>query len=370
MRSAVACVAILLAAGCSFEVHSPAATNLAVSGRVERSLTVHVALVSDGRMVPGAVFTLSPDTLATVSGDSITLLMAGSLTVEGSGTLDGASVQASVTLNVSAPPAILFDDVVSGNRDIYTAQLDGAGFRRVTLDPGDDRQPTTIFGLVTFVSYRTGSAQLFTVPFGGGAEVQLTPSSTAGVDVTLTGDGAHLAFAAGTGFPRIMVGSGDGSSVTRLAAAGGGGSGSIEESPAWAPTNDRVAYMTTRDGLAGIYIAMLHGDSGSATQLVSGANGYANVEPSWSPDGTSIAFASNRDGPTDLYLVTISTGAVQRLTTRGNVGEPAFLLDGRIVFTEFASGAFALRWLDPADTAVVHSIPTGAGSAQHPAPVR
>jgi hypothetical protein len=66
--------------------------------------------------------------------------------------------------------------------------------------------------------------------------------------------------------------------------------------------------------------------------------------------------------------VTVASGAVARLTTLGQVGQPAYLADGRIVFSQFLGGnTFALHWIDPADTAHVHAIPTGVGSVQHAA---
>lgn len=81
-----------------------------------------------------------------------------------------------------------------------------------------------------------------------------------------------------------------------------------------------------------------------------------------------MAFSSDRDGPTDLYTRPIANGPTARLTTVGQAGEPAWLPDGRVVFTQYVTGGtFALRWVDPADTAHVHAIPTGPGSAEHAA---
>ena len=44
--------------------------------------------------------------------------------------------------------------------------------------------------------------------------------------------------------------------------------------------------------------------------------------------------------------------------------------DGRIVFTAFSSAGSRLRWLDPRASDVLHDVPTGPGSAAHPAPLR
>ena len=90
------------------------------------------------------------------------------------------------------------------------------------------------------------------------------------------------------------------------------------------------------------------------------------MEPSWSPDGAKIVFASNRLGPTDLFIVTVASGATTQLTTRGSVGRPCWLADGRIVFNEFVAGEYKLRWIDPADTSRVVPINVGAGGGEQP----
>jgi TolB protein len=93
------------------------------------------------------------------------------------------------------------------------------------------------------------------------------------------------------------------------------------------------------------------------------------VEPTWSPDGAHVVFASTRDGDTELYRVPLSGGAVERLTQRpGADGQPAYLPDGRVVYTAWIDGAPHLYWLDPDHPADGAEIPTGDGSPAHPAP--
>jgi Tol biopolymer transport system component len=374
MRNAVFTIlAAVAAVGCgdSFMGPPPLTAEVTTTGRAERGLTVPVVLTSGGAPVNGAVFTVSPSTAADVlAGDSLQLNTAGPLTIAARGLAGHDSVHATLVLTVAVPPTVVFDNLDAGNRDIWSVQLDGGVLTRLTTDAGDDRQPTARMGTVVFISYRTGSAELFSVPLAGGGDAQLTTNAIAEADPALNASDTQLAFTQGSGFPRIMTAGANGAGATRLIAADGGWSGALEGSPAWSPTGDRVAYMTTRDGAAGIYIGAVSGASGSATQLVDGAHGYASVEPAWSPGGSSVAFASNRDGPTDLYLVTVATGAVRRLTTLGNVGQPAFTADGRLLFTRFAGGAMTLDWLDLMDTSAVHAIPTGTGSAQHPSEAR
>src|SRR3989441_4332489 len=66
---------------------------------------------------------------------------------------------ASEAPNVAAPPAIVFDWLRNGNRDIYRAALDGTDTLRLTSDPGDDQHPTERAGTVVFTSYRDGNGR-------------------------------------------------------------------------------------------------------------------------------------------------------------------------------------------------------------------
>jgi Tol biopolymer transport system component len=364
---------IVIALACACESNggttAPSSPTLSVQGRLERSLAVGVQLTAGGAAVPGAVLTATPAANVIVfGGDSLQLLADGPLTITARGVSGGDSVHATANVTVAVPPTIVFDRLVSGNRDIWSVQLDGRALTRLTTDPSDDRQPTARGGRVYFISFRTGTAQLFKVALAGGADARVTSDNVADGTPALAPNGSTVVFASGSAFPKITLADTAGANETRFAAANGGAASAIEERPAWSPSGDRIAYTTTRDGWAGIYVGQTAGAMGSATPLVSGANGYASVEPAWSFDGNTVAFASDRDGPTDLYLITIANGAVARLTTLGQVGQPAWLPDGRVVFTQsVGSGAFALRWVDPADTAHVHQIPTGQGSAEHAA---
>ena len=373
MRSALGVAIVLACAACESNGSgptSPGTPSVTVQGRLERSLAVGLQLTTGGAAVLGAVFSVQPAANAVVfGGDSLFLVAAGALTISARGVAGGDSVHATANVNVAVPPTIVFDRLVSGNRDIWSAQLDGGALTRLTNDTSDDRQPSARSGRVYFISFRTGTPQLFKVALTGGAATRVTSDNVTAGYPAVAPNASTVVFASGSGFPKITLADTLGGSETRFAAADGGAGSAIEERPAWSPTGDRIAYMTTRDGWAGIYVGQTTGAAGSATQLVSGANGYANVEPAWSFDGTTVAFASDRSGPTELYAITVANGAVVRLTTSGNVGQPAWLPDGRLVFTQYIGNSkFALRWLDPADTAHVHQIPTGAGSVEHPSP--
>jgi len=143
-----------------------------------------------------------------------------------------------------------------------------------------------------------------------------------------------------------------------------GFSGSIETAPAWSNTSSRLVFVATNAGSADLYDFTLP----ASFALMAGGE-TAEVEPSWSPNGQSVVFTSNRAGPgnTDLFLLTLSGGAVTRLTTAaGSESQPTWTPDGRIIYVETAAGVSKLRWLDPADPATTYPIETGTGNVLRP----
>src|SRR3989442_12402775 len=101
---------------------------------------------------------------------------------------------ASEAPSVAAPPAIVFDWLRNGNRDIYRAALDGKDTVRLTSDPGDDQHPTERAGTVVFTSYRDGNGELYSVPSTGGAERRLTTTAPNKTQPALAHDRRAIAY--------------------------------------------------------------------------------------------------------------------------------------------------------------------------------
>jgi len=71
-----------------------------------------------------------------------------------------------------------------------------------------------------------------------------------------------------------------------------------DRSPALSP-DDRVAFMTARNGSWDIWIVPLSGETPAAPLIASPAN---DGLPVWSPDGAQVAFVSDRDGSWGVYI--------------------------------------------------------------------
>jgi Tol biopolymer transport system component len=341
--------------------------SIEAEGRRERGGVLEVTVRHGGAaLAPDSVdLTWAPADAAEALGDGrVRLLRAGTLELRAAAEHRAGTLQ----MTVAVPPTVVFDVFRDGRRDLWRVALDGQDLARLTDHAGEDLGASVAQGRVVFTSYRTGNAELFSVPAGGGAATRLTTTAAGETSVAVRPDGQRLAYASdATGVHKLWVANGDGTD-RRAALPGFGFSGSIESSPSWAPAGNRLAFMSTAGGSADLWTVEL--DGGQPVLLAGGPGAY--VDPAWSPDGEHVAFSSTRGGgPAQLYLVEVATGTVHRLThSDGTDGEPAWTADGRLVYVAFDGAASELRWLDPAAPAVSHRIPAGAGAPRRPAVVR
>jgi dipeptidyl aminopeptidase/acylaminoacyl peptidase len=340
----------------------PTALALTSAGRLERGGAVTVAVTADGQAVaPGQVsLTVIPaDAAQVVDGGTLRLLRAGELEVRAAyGDRTGT-----LKLTVEAPPTVVFDMSVGGNRDIYKVALDGGDLARLTQQASDDRDPSAGGGNVMFVTFRHGNGELYTIPVAGGAEARVTNSTRSESAPALSADGQRLAYATDpSGVAKVWTSLSTGAGAAQAAPNFGFG-GSPETSPSWAPAGSRLAFVGTANGSADIYQLTL----GQEPVLLVGGTA-AEVDPAWSADGQWVAFASTREGDPAIFVVRVSDGAVTRLSTRtGTEAEPAWTKDGRLVYTEFTgTDQTRLVWIDPAAPQSVNPIPVQGGFPRRP----
>ncbi len=354
----LAAVAALLACGEDGGTTEPRARLVAV-GRIERGATIRLVtrdglsaadtLVSDVRVVPAIA--------GGVAGAQVSLLQSGPVTIYAR-TSDGRTL--ATALDVAIPPTVYFDAVASGNRDIYSVALDGRELTRRTTASADDAQPTVAATGIVFVSTRDGNGELYSMPLApGGAEQRLTTTPAKESQPALASGGATLAYVSDAGgAPRVYVAPVSLANPARLTAASFGFGGSIEASPTWSPSRDRVALVATANGGANLFLTSAAA-GGTPTAVAGSGEGQTDVEPAWSPDGNRIAFASTRAGTTQIFLLDLRTGVYSQVTSDASAsGQPAWLTDGRLVFTRFAGSESTLWWVDPSESTPPTPIPT------------
>ena len=105
---------------------------------------------------------------------------------------------------------ILFNSRREGSNDLYVLRVDTRELRRLTDDPADDEEPrwSRDGHWIYFGSNRTGRYEVWKMPAGGGAPVQVTTQGGRGP--TESPDGGWLYYAKGTASPfsiwRVPVG--------------------------------------------------------------------------------------------------------------------------------------------------------------------
>lgn len=296
-----------------------------------------------------------------------------------------------VDLRVVVGPASLTLRGIASNCHVV-----GDSVRTVDIQPESSVEETFILTCgggnehLAFASFRSGNGDIYIRKEGSTTDIQLTSSPWRDTDPVWSPDGNRLAYAtlstdSGTSAfetSLIRIVSADGDSLATI-----GAMGKRTYYPAWAPSQDRIAYASNESGNFELYIANLDGtgavkltntpddelrpawspdgtrlvydvgvadttikrdlfiinaDGTGARQLATG--GRYNFHASWSPDGQQIAFVSQRDGNEEVYLTKVDGSAILRLTFNGTTdGSPVWSADGKwVIFESDRSGPRAV----------------------------
>jgi TolB protein len=120
----------------------------------------------------------------------------------------------------------------------------------------------------------------------------------------------------------------------------------IPTAPPTAGLSGKIAFTSTRDGNAEIYV--MNADGSNQTRLTN--NAASDSQPSFCADGSKIAFTSTRDGKAEIYVMNSDGSGQTRLTTSYTgytvdlTSDPAFSPDGtKIVFAFSSPNSTSLR---------------------------
>jgi TolB protein len=222
---------------------------------------------------------------------------------------------ASSTGSAPVAPDMVFQSDRDGNLEIYAMRTDGHLQRRLTVEPGADRDPTiSPSGLIAFASDRGGDFDIYAM-YSEGRTTRLTQFEGNETQPVFSPDGSLLAFVRDGDVFVIGANGSDVRNVTDHPAA--------DADPAWAPDGRRLAFSSDRAGSHEIFVTRL-----GARKAVRLTRSGANSAPDWSSDGSRIAFVHANE----IRLVSAS-GRNETVVAPG-LSEPAFSPDG----TELATG--------------------------------
>ena len=211
---------------------------------------------------------------------------------------------------------IAFSSDRDGSSEIYVMAADGTDVRRLTTDPANDSAPawSPDGTRLAFMSDRDmrASTDIYTMSATDGSDLQRLTNDLANWAPQYAPDGLSLAAQVDQDVAILepLIGS-----VRRLTHAPSNGM-----NPTWSPDGLRIAFVTTRNGRAEIFV--MNSDGTEQKSLVSMPNTNL-VDPRWSPTGSRLAFValpsanpeqtspSNTQG---IYTVDIPTGKIERIS--------------------------------------------------------
>jgi TolB protein len=221
-----------------------------------------------------------------------------------------SATRASSTGSAPAAPDMVFQSDRDGNLEIYAMRSDGHLQRRLTVEPGVDRDPTVSpSGLVAFASDRGGDLDLYAMSSEGSAVTRLTSLAGDETQPAFSPDESKVAFVSGGD---IFVMNANGSHVRNVT-----DDPSADIDPSWSSDGRRLAFSSDRGGSQEIFVTRI-----GAKNAVALTGSGVNSAPDWSPDGSRIAFVH----ADEIRLV--SSGGRNETTVASGLSDPVFSPDG------------------------------------------
>ncbi|HEY3275836.1 MAG TPA: hypothetical protein VGJ94_04385 [Syntrophorhabdaceae bacterium] len=229
---------------------------------------------------------------------------------------------------------ILFVAGTRYHKELYTADIDGAGpkkltaYKSITLSPSVSPEGK----FLSFTSYKDGRPNLYVVDIQGNREVRSDKDD--GMKL-----GTYWINKSTLGFSHT---SGRYSTIYALDVTNGGKKQILRKegilaSPSFSPDGSKMAFVSDMYGSAQIFTRDMA--SGEIKRLT--YSGNYNSAPAFSPKGDLIAFVSKMDGSFEICIMN-ADGSNQRVLTNGNGAvndSPSFSPCGRYIIYSSKNGS-------------------------------
>jgi len=220
-------------------------------------------------------------------------------------------------------------DLVDG---IRTIEPDSSG-ETLLIEAADEPAWSADGSKLAYVRAAGEGYDVYTANADGSGERRLTDDGHLDLGPTWSPDGSSIVWASDRdGTSQIWVMAADGTGARRVTSLPAGPNA---RSPRWSPLGDEIAYWTFGDGPAGVRIV---GADGTGDRLVTPA-GFEARTPDWAPDASRLVFASRQEQEgSALYTIRPDGTDMRRIPNlQGGsfgggdgvgIGSPAFSPDG------------------------------------------
>ena len=225
---------------------------------------------------------------------------------------------------------LLYEGSANGTSGLFLIDTAGSHAPRPLLAPGMDPATTKDGFRIAYVvaDYVEGTGDIFVPGDNGGAPRQLTHDPELDDSPAWSPDGQRIAFRSyRSGYAgEVWVVNADGSSPVNLT-PNALPAISDNRHPDWSADGRSIVFASTAGGDWGIWV--MNADGTGKRQLTN--TPALDAEPTWSPDGSSIAFRRTDATGSDIMIVPAAGGEPARIAMPGEQRMPAWSPDGKLI---------------------------------------
>lgn len=259
-----------------------------------------------------------------------------------------------------AQTKIAYVSDVTGKKEVYLMDYDGANEMRITADRNIVISPrwSSDAGQIAYTSYREGNPDIYFLDLGTGRRQRMVSFPGLNISAAWSPKGDRVAFATTKdGNAEIYTMRPDGTELKRITF-----NTADDLSPSWSPTGRQIAFTSDRGGTPQIYV--MDADGSNAHRLT--FNGNYNTSASWSPKGDWIAYACrNEERWLKICIDSVDGQQSMRLTESGAWDDesPSWALNGRdLTFTSNRTGKNQIYTIHADGTGLIRLTSNGASN--------